>query len=267
MKELKSQEIKNVIKNLLKKNDVTYDEVATHLGCSLPTVNRILGPEEISLNRILELCELLNISFAELAALTKIPAQNEEKFTASQENFLVKHDNIFAYFLKLVSGDTPKKIAEDFNLSQRSTDKYLIALEKHELIKVTGKNKVRPVFKELPRLGNGPLGKSFYDKIINGSGKFFVEHIKKSMQNKEAGVSAMVTVNGSKMTTQTYAKFTEEAEVLFSRYRDLSDMEEKIKNPKDLKTVVINFGHTIVDNDDPALKTLDNIFGEIKNLH
>lgn len=55
------------------------------------------------------------------------------------------------------------------------------------------------------------------------------------------------------MTSQTYYKLIEEMEVLFSRYRDISDMEEKIKNPKDLKTVVINYGHTILENDDLTL--------------
>lgn len=266
MKEVKSQEIKNVIKGLLKKNSVTYEEVAAHLDCSLPTVNRILGAEEISLNRILELCELLNVTFSDLGAMTKEPHQSEEIFSDSQEHFLSKHDHFFAYFLKLMSGDTPKKIAENFHLNQKSTDKYLLALEKNELIKVSGKNKIRPVFKNLPRLGKGPLGKNYFDKIINGSSRFFIDNIRKNINSKDSGGSAMVTVNGSKMTELTYRKFTDEVEALFSRYRDISDMEEKIKNPKELKTVVFKYGHTIVENDDPSLKILDNVFGEIKNI-
>jgi transcriptional regulator with XRE-family HTH domain len=266
MKEVKSQEIKNVIKNLLKKNGVTYEEVATHLDCSLPTVNRILGTEEISLNRILELCDLLNVSFSDLGAMTKESHHSEEHFSDSQEHFLSKHDHFFAYFLKLMSGDTPKKIAENFHLTQKSTDKYLLALEKNELIRVTGKNKIRPVFKNMPRLGRGPLGRNYFDKIINGASRFFVENIRKNLNSKETQTIAKITVNGSKMTELTYRKFTDEVEALFSRYRDISDMEEKIKNSKELKTVVFNYGHTIVENDDPSLKILDNIFGEIKNI-
>lgn len=267
MKEAKSQEIKNVIKSLLKKNGTTYEDVAEHLGCSLPTVNRILGPEEISLNRILELCELLNVSFSELGAMTKDHFHIEEAFSDVQEQFLAKNDHIFAYFIKLMSGDSPKKIAENFGLNQSSTDKYLLVLEKYELIKVSGKNKVRPVFKNMPNLGKGPLGRVYFDKIINGVGRFFIDNIRKNLGSKnENNGSAKVVVNSSKMTVQTYNKFVYEIDNLFARYRDISDMEEKVKSSKDLKTVVINYGHTITDNDDHGLEKLDNIFGEIKNI-
>jgi hypothetical protein len=118
----------------------------------------------------------------------------------------------------------------------------------------------------MPRLGKGPLGKGYFDKIINGASRFFIDNIRKNLNSKDSGSSARVTINGSKMTELTYRKFTDEIEVLFNRYCDISDMEEKIKNPKELKTVVFNYGHTIVENDDPSLKILDNVFGEIKNL-
>lgn len=266
MKEVNSQKIKNVIKELLKEKGLTYDDVAAQLGCSLPTVNRILGSEEISLNRILELCDLLDVTFSDLASMTKEQNLKEDRFTEAQENFLSKNNHLFAYFLKLISGESPKDIAASNNLTQKSTDKYLIALEKQELIKVSGKNKIRPVFKGMPKLGKGALGRAYYEKIISGSGRFFIDHIRKNLQKTEGASNAQFTVNGSKMTSQTYYKLIEEMEVLFSRYRDISDMEEKIKNPKDLKTVVINYGHTILENDDPTLSLLDNLFGEIKNI-
>ncbi len=268
LKELKSLEIKNAIKNLLKKSNLTYDEVATYLNCSLPTVNRILGPEEIGLNRILELCELLNITFTELGELTKDPQPVEEKFTLPQEHFLSKNNHYFAYYLKLMAGDSPEKIAKSFNLNQQSTDKYLIKLEKYDLIKIINKNKVRTTYKNLPRMGSGPLGNIYHDKILNGTSQFFIKKIKSNLDIPSSSnrVNVTFSVSTSKMTELTYRKFSNEVENLYKRYNEISDMEEKIKNSKDLKTVVCNYGHTIVENDDLTLKLLDNIFGEIKNI-
>ena len=268
MKEIKSQEIKNIIKGLLKKNNINYEEVADHLECSLPTVNRILGPEEISLNRILQLCELLNITFTELGAMTKDPYIEKEVFTDSQEHFLSKHDHFLAYFIALMSGDTPAKIAENFKLTQQSTDKYLLKLEKHELIKITNKNKILTVFKNMPRMGKGPLGNIYFDKMINGVGNFFIKNINESIKSKTASndVAVNFALTSSKMTELTYKNLSSEIEILFNRYNEISNMEEKIKNNKDLKTVVCSYGHTIVDNDDLSLRLITNIFGVIKNI-
>ena len=268
MNELKSQEIKKVIKYLLKKNNVTYDEVASHLECSLPTVNRILGPEEIGLSRILQLCELLNITFTDLGAMTKDPLQTEEVFSDSQEHFLSKHNHFLAYYLKLMSGETSEKIAKDFNLTKLSTDKYLLQLEKYELIKVTNKNKIHTAFKNMPKLGSGPLGSIYFDKIINGCAQFFIKNIHKNLESKSPTNNKIVNFNltSMKMTELSYRNFSNEVEILFNRYSEISDMEEKIKNIKDLKTVVLSFGHTIVENDEPSLKLVENMFGNIRNI-
>ncbi|MGZ3746250.1 MAG: helix-turn-helix domain-containing protein [Pseudobdellovibrionaceae bacterium] len=266
MNDINSQKIKNVFKDLLKKKGITYEEVAEQLDCSLPTVNRILGPEEITLSRVLELCEILDMSFSDLAAMTKEDIQKEERFTEEQESFLAKNGHLFAYFIKLLGKETPKQIAEEYGLNQRSTDKYLIALEKEGLIKVSNKNKVRTVFESMPRLGRGPLGRTYYERIIGAGSRFFINPVRKSIQNSPNGTAAQVTVNASKLTKTSYAKFVEEQGRLLNHYVEISKLEEKIKKPSELMTVVMMTGHTLTNNEDKELKTLDNIFGEIRNI-
>lgn len=266
MKEISSQKIKNIFKDLLKKKGITYQEVAQQLNCSLPTVNRILGSEEITLTRVLELCELLDLPFSDLAAMTKEETHTEERFTEKQESFLAKNGHIFSYFIKLLNNETPKQIAEDYGLSQRSTDKYLIALENEGLIKVTGKNKIRPAFESMPELGKGPLGKKYFEKIINTCSRFFTDHVRNGLQNSEGSSPAKLTVNASKMTKASYLKFSEEQERLFSHYKQISDLEEKIKKPSELMTAVMITGRTLVSNDNEDLKQLGQVFGEIKNI-
>ncbi|MGZ3771478.1 MAG: helix-turn-helix domain-containing protein [Bdellovibrio sp.] len=266
MKEVNSQKIKNIFKDLLKKKNITYEELAQELKCSLPTVNRILGSEEITLTRILELCDILGIQFSDLAAMTKEDTQKEERFTEEQEAFLAKNGHIFSYFMKLLSDESPAQIAKKYGLSQRSTDKYLIALENHKLIKVSSKNKVRPIFHAMPSLGRGPLGKNYYEKIIEAGGRFFVNYIRKTMQNPSGAIPAKVMINASKMTKTSYLKFVEEQDRLISHYKQISDLEEKIKKPSELMTVVMMSAYTLSNNNDENLNHLDRVFGEIKNI-
>lgn len=266
MKDISIQKIKSAIKDQLMKKDITYYEVAEYLQCSLPTVNRILGPEEIGLTRIIELCELIGISFSELGALVNDETVKRETFSPDQEAFLAKNPNFFAYFMKLQSGDTPKKISEDSKLNQRSNEKYLIGLENQGLIKVSGKSRVRTIFKHLPHLGSGPLGKLYFERIITSAGRFFVDHVRSAINLNRSPESTQFTLMGTAMTRATYLKYVEESEQLFNHYQRISALEEKVKKPADLMVAVLVRGHALVDSKSENLKLLDNTFGEINNL-
>lgn len=269
MNEFKSQKIKSCLKDLLKKKNLTYEDLAVELECSVPTIKRILGPEELTLNRLLELCDILGIDLAELEIMTKENDVKEEKFTEAQDEFLAKNQNYYAYLMKLFEGKSPKEIQEEYKLTQKSTDKYLIGLEKHELIRVTGKQRVKPNFKMGPTLGNGPLAKAFFGSFINKASNFFIGIVReglrtpKNEKTKSPGRFAMMT---AKATHESYDKWVKEQEKLLRDFQKLSSLEEKTKPKEDLKTCVIISAHAYVDHDHLELKALDNALGDITNF-
>ncbi|HEY8269783.1 MAG TPA: helix-turn-helix domain-containing protein [Pseudobdellovibrionaceae bacterium] len=272
MKEFKSQKIKSVIKELLKKKKITYDELAEQMECSVPTIKRILGPEELTLNRLLQLCEIVEIDLADLEELLKETEIKEERFTPAQEEFLAKNQSFFAYLMKLFSGETPKQIAESCHLTQRSTDKYLIGLEKQGLIRVTGKQRVKPAFKNIPALGSGLLGKVYYQNFIRNTTQFFIDTItegyRKKFRDEKTGeqMSTKFGVHVSKITRASYQMWIEEQERVRKNFEKLAAFEEKTKDPSELMTVVICQGCTLVRNDDKGLNLLESAMGEVKNL-
>lgn len=268
--EFKSQKIKAVIKDLLKKKDITYEDLAEQLECSVPTIKRILGPEELTLNRLLQLCEIVDVDLAELEAMTKEDGAKEEAFTPAQEEFLAKNKNYFAYLMSLFSGETPKQIADKHGLSQRSTDKYLIGLEKHDLVRVTGKQKVKPNFKNIPRLGSGVLGKVYYDSFIRKTGEFFVDLVTEGYRRKfdetKEKASAKWGVQSAKVTRASYQAWVEEQEKAMRNFEKLASFEEKTKDPSELMTAVVIQANTIVKNDYEGLVLLETIMGDITNI-
>lgn len=270
MKEFKSQKIKAVIKDLLKKKDITYEDLAEQLDCSVPTIKRILGPEELTLNRLLQLCEIVEIDLAELEAMTKEGSTKEERFTPAQEEFLAKNKSYFAYLMSLFSGETPKQIAEKHKLTQRSTDKYLIGLEKHDLIRVTGKQKVKPNFKNIPHLGSGVLGKLYYEHFISKTGQFFVDLITDGFRNnfddKKDKSSAKWGVQSAKVTRASYEAWVEEQEKAMRNFEKLASFEEKTKDPSELMLAVVVQANTIVKQDYKGLSLLESIMGDITNV-
>lgn len=270
MQDFKAQKIKKVLKDLLKKKKITYESLAEQLHCSIPTVKRVLGSEELTLNRLLQICEVLDIDFSDLEALTKEVKDEIETFTREQEEFLSKNKPHFAYLMKLFDGKSPKQIAEAHHLTQRSTDKYLIGLEKHGLIRVTGKQKVKPVFKTVPALRKGPLAKMYSDALVKNASTFFSEVIREGVHSSATSESTPASNNfgiySFKMTKSSYAFWLDEQIKALKNLENLSRFEEKTHDSQELMTAVVLSANALVENDHRALALIDNTFGDVPNL-
>ncbi|MFS4458653.1 helix-turn-helix domain-containing protein [Bdellovibrio sp. HCB2-146] len=269
MKEFKSQRIKEAIKELLKKKGLTYENLAEDLECSVPTIKRILGPEELSLNRLLQLCDILDVDLADLEQMTKSSKEEGEEFTPDQEEFLAKNKNFFAYLMQIYSGETPKQIAQKHGLTDRSTDKYLIGLEKKGLIRVTGALKVKPAFKEMPGLGSGILGRTYFESLISTGARYYVETIRAAFRgDPDVGDrnTAKFSIQGLKVSRASYIAYTEQRNRAWKEFERLAVFEEKSMDEKDLMTAVIMEANTLVKNDHPTLKIIENTLGEITNI-
>lgn len=268
MQEFKSQRIKAVVKSLLKKKGMTYEQLAEQMDYSVPTIKRILGGEELSLNRLLQLCDILDTNLSEIEVLTQEPEGETPSFTEAQDEYLAKNKNYFAYLMKLYSGMTPKQIAEQYGLTERSTDKYLIGLEKHDLIKVSG-TRVRPAFKRNPSLGRGHLARAHAESLIKAASYFFIELVREGLYSKkspEEKNKALFSIATARVSRVSYEAFIEEQQKAFRNFEKLAAFEEKTKDPSELMTAVFVNSHTIVKNDYEGLKSLENTFGEITNF-
>lgn len=269
MQDFKTQKIKEAIKVLLKKKDFTYEDLAEQLECSVPTIKRVLGPEELSLSRLFQLCEILDVSFADLEAMTKTAGEREETFTPEQEAFLAKNKNYFAYLMQIFSGETPKQIAEKHKLTDRATDKYLIGLEKLELIRVTGKQKVKPAFKALPSFGIGVLARAYFESLINSSARYFINVISAGLnkqKDSENGDTAKFSFAGMKVTRESYLAYTAERNRAFREFEKLATFEEKTKKPSELMVAVILEANSLVREDHKDIQIIENSMGEIINI-
>ncbi len=269
MNEFKSQKIKSCIKDLLKKKNLTYEDLAEELECSVPTIKRILGTEEMTLNRLLQLCEIVEIDLAELEMLIQGNDAKEEKFTEAQDLFLAKNTNFFAYLMKLFDGKTPKEIAEQYKLTDKSTTKYLIGLEKNGLIRVTGKQRVKPTFKRGPTIGNGQLAKIFFQSFISKTASFFTEIVNEGLRrpkNETPKSKGLFGLQTARVTPATYEKWVKDHERLVMDLEKMASFEEKTKNPSELQHCVIVNAHALVPENHIGLKILDNALGDITNF-
>jgi transcriptional regulator with XRE-family HTH domain len=269
MKEFELQKIKGILKLLLKKKNITYEMLAEQMECSVPTVTRFLGTEELTLTRLLQLCEILDIDLADVQNLMASEKAPNESFTPEQETFLVKNKNILSFLMKLFSDETPKQIAEKYKLTAKATDKYLMALEKQNLIRVTGKQKVKTVFKSLPTFGDGPLGRAYFEAIVRNACNFFITKISDDLhrppgETKRPG--SKFSTATLKITPASYTAWAQEREKSYLALRKLAVFEEKSKPASELKVMVFIDAHSLVDPNYAGLQILENTFGNIPNI-
>jgi len=271
MKDFATQKLKAAIKQQLRLKKATYQDLAAHLSCSVPTVKRILGSEEITLNRTLQILEFLDLTLSELELLASQGKEERPRFTPEQETFLVKNPNYFAFLLALHNGKTPKKIADEFQLNQKSLDKYLLGLERAGLIRVTGRSQVKPAYKQLPALGKGALAKAYYASVIRTGAEFFIRIVQDSLfaapgRDEPKGPAKFFTVQTVKVSAESYQRYTHEQRKAEEEFIRLSQYEEKTRPEGELQTAVTLQAAALVPSAYPPLNDLENVFGKITPL-
>lgn len=273
MKSFKVEEIKEVIKSLLKKNGFKYKDLADFLDCSEPTIKRILGSEELSLTRLLRICEYLKMSLSDLESLIQKEEKDKVYFSEKQQKFLVENKSYFAYLFEIYQGLTPDQIALKYKLTAKSTQKYLIQLEKYDLIKVSGKNRISPYHPHFPVLSDGPLGLAYYRSLIDNGGAFLKDRVAEDIASRSfvgAGQKklggSVFAVNVTDVSIETFKQAMQEIELRIKELDRQGRFEEKSKGKEDLKTGVIIFGSTLVEPNYKGLQTLHQSFGLVENL-
>lgn len=126
------------LKAMLKERRISYAVLAAELDVSLLTVKRTLNKAAVPLDRLLDICRIANIEFAELVERAAATKPSHTYFTARQDELFTRCPPMLTYFSALQSGQSPRDIAREHRLTGASTARYLAALADVGLVRVTG---------------------------------------------------------------------------------------------------------------------------------
>lgn len=156
---------------------ITQEQLATKLGVSLPTIKRWLAGTGVGLESLFQLLKILDITLDEITWLLPQVKAKTFTYTPEQEAFFSDNPEFLSYFDQLIQRKSPSQIERSFNISSRSTRKYLKSLEAIGLIEVHPHDKVKlcvkgePVWRESGRLALALREKAINEFIRTSGGK------------------------------------------------------------------------------------------------
>jgi DNA-binding Xre family transcriptional regulator len=246
----------------MKKRGMTYADLGAHIGVSHSTIKRIMTREELSLNRLLVICQHLNLTLGQLEALANQSLDNTSpRFTEEQETVLATSPELFAYLAALYTLGSPQVIAKKYRLSDSTTELYLRRLEQLGLIQVSALGKATPKYPTLPKWNpDGPLGETYIASLIMKFANFFAskDQIPKGDRQKMAAFTYP-------MSNKLYQGMKRSIDEILVKYKEMARIEEKLDLPSPEGYTLLMLNHCWTEDRD-TYEEMSKFFGEIPSL-
>lgn len=109
-------EMFEALKRVLKARGWTYADLANSLGLSEPTIKRLFVDGDCKLGRLLEICDLLDVTLTDLVDRAERSADLRVELSETAEAELAENPWLFDLYVLLQSGETAEDIATDHHL-------------------------------------------------------------------------------------------------------------------------------------------------------
>lgn len=207
------------IKKHLKSQGKTYRDVAQALNLSEPSVKRLFSTERFTVDRLVQVANLLGYTLAELSKEAQAAQPRLSMLTETQEREVVSDPKLLIVTVCALNHWELEDIVKYYRIDQPECIKYLLRLDKLRIIDLLPGNRVRlNIARDFDWLPTGPIKCYFQER---GLGDFL-----KSGFSGEG--EAMSFVNGM-LTDQALAQIQDELRKLRRRFAELH--EESLAAP------------------------------------
>jgi transcriptional regulator with XRE-family HTH domain len=153
------------LKRQLKQQGKTYRDVAAALGLSEPSVKRLFTSGTFSLDRLVEVCNLLGFTLAELAQEAIAAQSRLRTLTIAQEKELVSDPLLLLVTVCALNHWTLGDMLAAYRLGEAECLQRLLRLDRLHLISLLPGNRIRlNVSRDFDWLVDGPIRQFFRDQ-------------------------------------------------------------------------------------------------------
>ena len=156
----------NTLKQALKNQCMTYAEVAQKLNMSEANVKRMFASKRFTLERLEEVCQLIQLELSDLFQLYEESRQRITTLTREQEKELVSDARLLLVAVSVRNRLCFDDIVNNYDISATECIRHLAKLDKLKIIDLLPNNRIKlRIDEHFHWLPNGPI-EQFYEKQI-----------------------------------------------------------------------------------------------------
>jgi DNA-binding Xre family transcriptional regulator len=132
------------LKAIMKSRQITYRELARRIRLSEASVKRIFSRATLTLTRLDDICQALEVSLGEVVRLaSEQSADHPESLTLEQEAALAADPKLLACFYLLANGRTGREVSTQLGVDERAVRRWMVRLDALRLIELRSKLRAR----------------------------------------------------------------------------------------------------------------------------
>lgn len=160
-------EFTTALKRCLKSRGMTYAKLAPRLGLSEASVKRLFSSGGFTLERVEEICRLLDMDLFELARHAQADASTVTELSPQQEQALAEEPRLLLVFHLLLSGWRVEEIVAEYELTRAQAIKLMAELDRLRLIDLKPGDDVRlRTARQITWRRNGPIRRAYQTQVL-----------------------------------------------------------------------------------------------------
>lgn len=162
------KQITNTLKQLLKQHKVTYRMIASELSMSEANIKRVFATNSFSLDRLEQICNIINLTLADLFSLSEKQQQHLTELTLEQEQELIENPKLLLIAVLVRDYWHFDEIIEHYDIDMHECIRLLAKLDKIKLIQLLPNNNYKLLIAQDFRwIKNGPLERFMEKEVLN----------------------------------------------------------------------------------------------------
>lgn len=158
----------DTLKQLLKARKLTYKDLAAALALSEANIKRIFSSQSFTLERLEQICHVLDISLSDLFLLNGQRELRLSQLTEEQEEELIRDSKLLLVAVRVRDGWSFEEIISHYQVSEHECIRLLARLDKLKMLQLLPGNKYKLLIAQDFRwIPGGPLERFINREVIS----------------------------------------------------------------------------------------------------
>ena len=156
----------DTLKKALKEHHLTYAQIAEKLDMSEANIKRLFASKRFSLERLEEICQLMQLELSDLFQLYEESRQRISQLTIQQEKELMSNEKLLLVAVSVRNRLSFEDIISNYEISETECIQHLAKLDKLKIIDLLPNNRIKLRIDDgFSWLKHGPIEQFFETQI------------------------------------------------------------------------------------------------------